>query len=236
MVNCPHCDRANQADATYCSGCGRILRTSFPFQLGKEKKFNRAFGLLTLAFAISLLGGFAIFHISISFIFNNAPSPINTSIITNATPTQAPPAPIPTPTATTKKQTYIVSVSASQDLPGVNTGISVSPGERISIVAQGVAYYGGEGQPECSGNPATLPDGTRSVNGQPCPLKPDPNAALSGANIGMLLGNIGQGWFAIGNSDQFTAATGGILFLLYNDVPGYYDDNSGSYQVTVTVG
>lgn len=68
------------------------------------------------------------------------------------------------------------------------------------------------------------------------PPKPDPNAALSGADIGLLLGNIGQGWFASGTSDQFTATTGGILFLLYNDVPGHYADNSGSYQVTVTVG
>jgi hypothetical protein len=128
-----------------------------------------------------------------------------------------------------------MTVSASQDLPGVNTDISISPGERISIVAKGIASYGSD-VGDCSGNPVTSPDGTRSVNGRPCPPKLDPNAALPSAYIGVLLGNIGQGWFAIGTSDQFTATTRGALFLLYNDVPGAYGNNSGSYQVAVTVG
>jgi hypothetical protein len=125
----------------------------------------------------------------------------------------------------------------------VDTGLSYSPGGTLRITATGTATYGPEGQPFCAGVPVTTPDGTRSVNGVPCPPKLDPSATLPTAPIGSLIASIGipgepcsTGWFYTGNNlpvDRFGA--GGEIYLLYNDSIGHYGDNTGSYTAHVAV-
>jgi hypothetical protein len=67
MVYCTHCGAANQTQATYCSACGKFLQAPSPLLLRKKSGSNNLLGsLLTIAFALSLVGGFAIFHLSIA--------------------------------------------------------------------------------------------------------------------------------------------------------------------------
>jgi hypothetical protein len=132
-------------------------------------------------------------------------------------------------------------VNANQDFPGLDTGINLTVGEHLAIEAQGWASYGYQGS-TCVGTPLTNPDGQRILNGNPCAPKLDPNATLPSSPTGELLANIGQpgsssstGWFAIGSSYSTTISTSGRLYLLYNDTVGSYGNNSGNYQVTITV-
>lgn len=143
--------------------------------------------------------------------------------------------PSPTQKSAPTTTTYNLTVNASQDLPGLDTGINLSSGSNITITAQGWVSYGIEGTGYCDGTPLTNPDGQRMLNGTPCDPKFDSGAVLSSSPIGELIASIGSsGWFAVGSSDGFTVATSGRLFLLYNDDSGFYGDNSGSYQVTIT--
>ena len=67
MVYCTHCGVANQTHATYCLVCGKLLQAPSPFSPRKKTGSNNLLSsLLTVAFALSLLGGFAIFHLSIA--------------------------------------------------------------------------------------------------------------------------------------------------------------------------
>jgi PA-IL-like protein len=130
--------------------------------------------------------------------------------------------------------TTTVTVPASTQ-GGVPAGVSVLNGDTIVFSASGSAGYGYEGAAPCAGYPATSPDGSRYLNGISCGPKPDPNATLSGAAIGLLIARIGGSgsWFAIGNGGTITTTGSGPLYLAYNDVPGLYGDNTGSYSVTV---
>ncbi len=137
-------------------------------------------------------------------------------------------------------RTFSFVVRANQPPPGLDTGINLAVSTHIIVEAQGKASYGFEGTANCFGTPLTNPDGQRFLNGKRCPLKIDPNAILPSAPIGELIASVGQpgtpsstGWFAIGKSYEATIFTPGRLFLLYNDVPGLYGDNSGHYHVTV---
>jgi hypothetical protein len=126
--------------------------------------------------------------------------------------------------------TVTVPASASG---GVSTSVSVLSGDSITITASGSAGYGYEGAAPCAGYPATYPDGSRYLGSTNCGPKDDPNAALSGGAIGLLIARIGGGpWFAVGTSATFTASAYGTLVVAYND--SVYSDNTGSYSVTVT--
>ena len=83
------------------------------------------------------------------------------------------------------------------------------------------------------------PDGVSIVNGKVCRMVVR-DSVYPPAPVGTLLARIGQvgtisstGWFVIGSSFSSTVVVGGELYLIFND--SYYDDNNGSYQVTITV-
>ena len=127
--------------------------------------------------------------------------------------------------------TATVTVPASS-ASGVSSTVTVHTGDTVTITASGSAGYGAEGAAPCVGYPVTAPDGSRTLGGTNCGPKDDPNATLSGAAIGLLIGRIGTGaWFGVGSSDTFTPDATGTLTLAYND--SIYTDNTGSYSATV---
>jgi hypothetical protein len=111
-------------------------------------------------------------------------------------------------------------------------------GELLEISAHGMAGYGAESQAGCVGAPTTTPDGNRSLSGAPCSQKIDPSAVLPTAPIGSLIASIGvpgqpgsSGWFYVGNYLRLRNwRDSGEIYLLYNDVPGEYGNNLGSYN------
>ena len=116
---------------------------------------------------------------------------------------------------------------------GVNTGIYALKGDTIVITATGTAGYGYEGTPPCVGYPTTDPDGNRYLGNLNCGPKDDPDAALPGAAIGLLIARFGGGaWFAVGTGTTVTAHRNGYIYLAYNDTA--YTDNTGSYSATIT--
>ncbi len=132
-----------------------------------------------------------------------------------------------------------VTVKANQDLPGLDTGIDVPSGSRLTIKASGKAKFGlTDITQDCNTTDVTNPNGQRILaDGTTCPGKIDPAAVLPTSPVGTLIAKIGSsGWFPVGSSFSRTIHNmSGRLFLLYNDVPGLYSDNSGSYQVKVKV-
>jgi len=129
-------------------------------------------------------------------------------------------------------QSVTVAVPAAAD-GGVATGVNVTVGDAYRISATGSGQNGDNSGDACSGYVITHPDGSRSLDGQGCAPKYDSSAALPTAPIGLLIWRIGNGpWQAAPAS--FTASTAGLLILAYNDDPGQYGDNSGSYKATVS--
>jgi hypothetical protein len=130
-------------------------------------------------------------------------------------------------------QETTVFVPANQPPPGVDTGIDLTAGDKLTITASGRATYGFQGG-ECVGFPQTDPDGRRYLDGTRCPPKIDPRAILPTAPIGTLIGRIDGGpWFVIGSKYNKKVDTSGRLFLLYNEV--IWHDDTGGYQVNVEV-
>lgn len=148
---------------------------------------------------------------------------------------------------------YSTTVAATQDVPGM----AVAPvpfGAIITISAPATpsASYTPTSDGTCIGGPImTDPNGIRYVGGKACGAKIDPTANDPKAYVGQLLYGISCNgatkptWYAAGTSTQFTldAATycagnssqPATLSLLYNDTPGGYTNNSGSYSVSVNV-
>lgn len=206
---------------------------------------GKVFGLVILAVIISAV---ATHFLQSSSHVPLASLPTPTTAPTVApTPTPSPtpfptPSPTPSPTPTPAPVVYHFSVNVAQESPGLNTRINLAVGNHVTITAQGWVTYGQDSGSGCDGNPLVNPDGQRQLNGSSCPSKMDSSAVLSSAPIGELLASIGQPgvdssatWFSVGSSYSTTASTNGDLYLLFNDDPGYYSDNSGNYQVTVTV-
>lgn len=129
-------------------------------------------------------------------------------------------------------QTLTITVPANAD-GGVPTGVDLTVGSDYSISGTGSAQYGYDPADPCPGYPATHPDGSRYLGTSNCGPKYDPSAALPSAAIGALIWRIANGPWQPAPT-RFTAATTGPLFLAYNDDPGEYGDNSGSYTVTIT--
>jgi hypothetical protein len=131
-------------------------------------------------------------------------------------------------------QASSVTVTIPANAASGVAAVSVTSGEQVTVSASGSAGYGYEGASPCVGYPTTHPDGSRYLGTYSCGPKLDPNAALSGQAIGLLIARIGSGpWFQVGASDSFTAPASGTLVLAYND--DIYSDNTGSYTATVTV-
>jgi murein DD-endopeptidase MepM/ murein hydrolase activator NlpD len=152
------------------------------------------------------------------------------------------PAPVPTPTPV-PQEVYHMAVDSSIPPPGVDTRIALTAGEQITITAQGWVTFGSGSDPTCdtSSNAVNIrvnPDGQReTVNGVSCPPRMDQYISHPDSPVGELMAGIGSGtsqiWFAPGSSYTGTVSTNGNLYLLFND--GYYPDNTGQYQVTITV-
>ncbi|MCT7377956.1 LecA/PA-IL family lectin [Chelativorans salis] len=106
---------------------------------------------------------------------------------------------------------------------GVKSGVTVSSGDKISITVTGKASYG-------PSYPEFDPDGD--------PQNQDPGALLPGTNVGACLMRIGSGpnpYRPVGKglSDYHVQEEGEIAFF-YNDDPGEYGNNRGSFEITLT--
>jgi hypothetical protein len=126
-------------------------------------------------------------------------------------------------------QTTTVYVPATtgptgSDMPGVDTGIDLAPGEGATITATGTA--------SCL---ASLPDAS-------CDLGPDgsvPAPAISppfmapGIAAYSLDGEVGSGPLTFIGTGPVTVQGPGELRLGYNDEIGAYSDNGGGFTVTI---
>lgn len=106
---------------------------------------------------------------------------------------------------------------------GMQTGVSLSPGDVISIAVTGKASLG-------SGFAMYGPDGDPAV--------PGTGAILPSANAGAVLMKIGQGPYKLVGSGlsgyQVQKDEGGKIAFFYNDGPTVYYDNTGSFDISLT--
>ena len=116
----------------------------------------------------------------------------------------------------------IKSVAANVDVPGNNTGISITAGQYVVITASGTWKNGT--LPTCG------PNGDGSGSCASC--------VLTTASASCLIGQIGTGGplFFIGTGISFVAGASGTLYLLMNDHTGVYGDNTGALTATISVG
>jgi hypothetical protein len=101
-----------------------------------------------------------------------------------------------------------------------NSGLTVSNRERIAFTA--------------TGDIMTSTTTSSGVGGSPAATSSAVRYPVSKSPAGALIGRIGNGApFLIGaNSQPITMRTTGQLFLGLND--DYFEDNSGTYSVTLT--
>jgi hypothetical protein len=128
---------------------------------------------------------------------------------------------------------------------GINTGVLVKPGQRITFSATGVITYD-------SGHHFANPDGMLcSYKGQPLAhpqaLKPmvwqhkeayktdDGNMGIIGSLIGWIGEYSEESAFLVGSEREIATDREGFLYLAINDAKGTYADNQGEYRVTVQV-
>jgi hypothetical protein len=123
-------------------------------------------------------------------------------------------------------QVYSVQIPASSS-SFVDTGIDVAAGAHVAIQATGKVIY----KP---GNPPAGPAGF-PVASEHCasglPFGEYTNDNLSCLSLIGLMGSSPE--FEVGGSLTVGSAEGGELYLMFND--NEYGDNSGDYQVTITV-
>jgi hypothetical protein len=117
-----------------------------------------------------------------------------------------------------------LAVPATQ--PYTDTGIDVSAGQKVTVTASGTIHHAPGAQ------------ATATPDGAPDPNLRQFNVQVNGkpldANHAALIGKIGDGTpFLVGSHKTFTADHAGRLFLGIND--GGVDNNSGSFQATVSV-
>jgi hypothetical protein len=110
-----------------------------------------------------------------------------------------------------------ITVSASQ--AWTSTGITVRQGQTLTFNTSGEIQLSGDGNDK-----ATPAGSTTGKHAQ--------RAAMPRELAGALIGKIGNGRpFGIGNQTSIVAPASGVLFLGVND--DSFNDNQGSYQVTV---
>src|SRR6266567_252690 len=230
---CPRCRHESHAGDSFCGNCGLSLRESKDSHDTVSIRHRRIaprtvfFLLLVGALILGILVGKEVLATP-SNMGNTTPGGISTRP--------------PTPTPVTKPYAPI-TLNANQDLPGLDTGIQLKSRDRLTIKASGLIELA-PGRGICNNVPAN-PDGVSLVSGIPCqytnPLGPYQSVYPS-APIGTLLASIGQvgtssstGWFVVGSSYSVTVWISGEFYLIRNDAHDGYYDNSGSYQVTITV-
>jgi hypothetical protein len=120
-----------------------------------------------------------------------------------------------------------VHVPAAAD-PWTSSGITLTAGDPLEIVAHGMAI---------TGPLAQFPGAKSGPDGQPT-LCPDPGGpsvgcALDGAPYGALIGRIGGVVFLVGAGYAGTSPAGGTLEFAVNDNLGYHWDNLAGFTVFV---
>ncbi|MDR8047996.1 LecA/PA-IL family lectin [Burkholderia cenocepacia] len=116
------------------------------------------------------------------------------------------------------------SLSANNE-PGVNTGVTVKKGDRLSIVVSGWARAGTAADHHWCG-----PQGNKQKPGESKFLLPS-------AALGAVLIQIGSDLYYIGTGaiDWVAPADGQIVFR-FNDAVGVYGDNQGAFDITLRHG
>jgi hypothetical protein len=125
-------------------------------------------------------------------------------------------------TAASSAQTSTDYVVGSLGVPGVDTGLVLTKGRRVTVTATGTVC---QGTGYC-----TTPAGTSLVD-----TKDSPYAAgfvLPGAPAYGLVARIGTGsWMQVGTGPVRIRGTGDLVFAFNDD---WFPDNTGSFTVTVT--
>jgi hypothetical protein len=101
----------------------------------------------------------------------------------------------------------------------VDSGLTLKQGQGFTIRASGLWSN--------TGPPALGPDGFIGTL--------FPGTLLPSANLGSLIGRVGDQLFAIGESLDGTSPGDGKLFLAINDTPSTFADNEGELVVTIRV-
>ena len=143
----------------------------------------------------------------------------------SSSPAAAPtPSAAPTPTRQPASSTYSRAVPGSQEWTA--TGITVQPGDQLTIVASGEIYIGAtSAHVGPAGDPGCTPTASYPAQRAQFPA-PD-------LTCWSLIGRIGAGApFAVGSSAQLIA-TGGELYLGVNG--DSFTGNSGSWSATITL-
>lgn len=112
----------------------------------------------------------------------------------------------------------IKNVSLPAQEKWLDTGITLSKGQRLTIEASGQWCNGGA-------DPLVDPDGLDHTH---------PGILLGSANLATLIGKIGDSTFAVGRNYSGSSPNSGKLFLSMNDLPDGFSDNSGAISVEVS--
>lgn len=137
---------------------------------------------------------------------------------------------IPTQTSLPSPLTFKITVPA--DVEWFDTGIEIKIGQTIQFSASGnINLKGGLAE----GNSPT-PDGQVNKTCHPWVEVNIGDCLINDESAGVLVSKIGTGnAFRIGKSSEIVSVEEGILFLAVNDNIGYFQDNSGVYNVKVTI-
>ena len=113
----------------------------------------------------------------------------------------------------------VVRVPANAEL-GVSAGIKVRAGD--------ILQFDSTNQKWC------WPIGANTDGTEGTPSKDELPVAVDGGKFGQLAGYVGGWRFLIGTTNTITMKTSGELHLFMNDRVGFYGDNSGVVDVTIT--
>jgi hypothetical protein len=130
----------------------------------------------------------------------------------------------PGPTATGQTQT--ASVEVLGDRAWTDTGLRVTSGSSVTVVASGsIKYYGS------NSIYSATPDGAGS-----CTATAPEGYVAPGLVCVSLIGRIADTQpFNVGVKRTFSAHDAGELFLGVNDKNGLFNDNSGSWHAIITI-
>lgn len=209
-------------DASQAQGCVRLNFYAVP-QVGTRISGNLLFTVSNGASSGTVSAPFEI------TVMNTLP----------ATPTPSPaPAPTPAPTPPPAPAPRSSNFAYNVKLECMPTGITVAAGERGQFTATGQMMYGAEPQ---ASRAYVEPDGQRTMNGQPYPPKYDQQAVVPSLPIGYTFAKVNNHVYPVGKSAQLTFQESGALSFCLNEshggplAYGSYDDNEGSYYISITV-
>jgi hypothetical protein len=123
-------------------------------------------------------------------------------------------------------------ISVRSDIGWQDSGVSVQAGQTLYINASGSINTWGDNPRGYTPNPNGQP------HNEPCPSTDNPpNCLINGELYGTLIGRIGRTGkpFRIGAESTILVTTSGNLFLAINDNESYMQDNSGEFNVSISV-